>query len=98
MASKGWTATYPQINNKKAIQHTAYVKMTKLDTIYKLDYHLEGSPSRPNIHVNDYWKIYEFTGTGPDEMLERIGYGSFKNNGLIKDSSVYIDGLRINGG
>ena len=97
LTSKGWAITRPQAGNDRAIQHIVYVKTTKSGTTYKLDYHPGGSPSQPNIHGNDYWKVYKSTGTGPDEVLGRIGYGSFRNYDLIKDSPVYIDGALING-
>ncbi len=98
LTSKGWTATSPQSSNEKAIQHIVYVKKTKAGTTYKLDYHPGGSSSQPNLHGNDYWKVYKVAGNGPDEVLGRIGYGDFKNFDLIKESPVYVDGILMNGG
>ncbi|PIT14820.1 RHS repeat-associated core domain-containing protein [Snodgrassella alvi] len=97
LISKGWTVTNPQSKNQNAIQHIVYVKKTKSGVTYRLDYHPGGSASQPNIHGNDYWKVYKSTGKGSDEVLGRIGYGEFKNYDRIKDSPVYIDGKLMNG-
>ena len=97
LTSKGWERTYPQAGNKKAIQHIVYVKTTKSGTTYKLDYHPGGNVSQPNIHGNDYWKVYRSPQKGADEVLGRIGHGEFKNYDLIKDSPVYVDGVMMNG-
>ena len=95
LTSKGWTRTYPQANKSGAIQHIQYVKKTKSGTTYKLDYHPGGSPSQPNIHGNDYWKIYR-EANGSDVVYGRVGYGEFKNYDLITDSPVYIDRILVN--
>ncbi|MDX5631136.1 MULTISPECIES: hypothetical protein [unclassified Brenneria] len=97
LTSKGWKVTRPQAGNDRSIQHIVYVKTTKSGTTCKLDYHPGGSASQPNIHGNDYWKVYKSTGKSPDEVLGRIGHGDFKNHDLIKDSAVYIDGILMNG-
>lgn len=62
-----------------------------------MDYHTGGSASQPNIHSNDYWKVYKSTGKGPDEVLGRIGHWVFKNYDRIQDSPVYINGMLMNG-
>ncbi|MTD29424.1 RHS repeat-associated core domain-containing protein, partial [Erwinia sorbitola] len=97
MTSRGWTRHYPQAGRPDAIQHTQYVRTTKSGATYKLDYHPGGNASQPNIHGNDYWKIYKVN-NGEDIVFGRIGHGEFKNYDLIKDSPVYIDGTLINGG
>ena len=97
LISKGWNVTKPQAKNPNSIQHTVYVKTTKSGTTYKLDYHPGGSASQPNIHGNDYWKVYKSIGKGSDEVVGRIGHGKFKNYDRIQDSPVYIDGILMNG-
>ncbi|MDK1250854.1 RHS repeat-associated core domain-containing protein [Cronobacter sakazakii] len=97
LTSKGWTRTYPQANKPGAIQHIQYVKTTKSGTTYKLDYHPGGTPSQPNVHGNDYWKVYREV-DGTDVVYGRIGHGEFKNYDLITDSPVYVDGILLNGG
>ena len=97
LVSRGWTKGYPQGDNPNAIQHIQYVRTTKSGATYKLDYHPGGSPSQPNIHGNDYWKIYKTNASGKDDVFGRIGYGSFKNYDLIKDSPVYVDNVLMNG-
>ncbi|MEB6334755.1 RHS repeat-associated core domain-containing protein [Serratia rhizosphaerae] len=97
LTSKGWSKTYPQANKPGAIQHVQYVKTTKSGTTYKLDYHPGGSSTQPNVHGNDYWKVYRDV-NGKDVVYGRIGHGEFKNYDLIKDSPVYIDGVLMNGG
>ncbi|WP_230675286.1 hypothetical protein [Yersinia pseudotuberculosis] len=97
LTSRGWTKHYPQAGRPNAIQHTQYVRTTKSGATYKLDYHPGGNVSQPNIHGNDYWKIYKVK-NGEDVVFGRIGYGEFKNHDLIKDSPIYIDGTLKNGG
>ncbi|MFP1860119.1 RHS repeat-associated core domain-containing protein, partial [Lonsdalea quercina] len=97
LTSKGWSKTYPQADKPGAIQHIQYVKTTKSGTTYKLDYHPGGSSTQPNIHGNDYWKVYRDV-NGKDVVYGRIGHGGFKNYDLITDSPVYIDGVLMNGG
>ena len=96
LSSRGWTKHYPQAGRPDAIQHTQYVRTTKSGATYKLDYHPGGNASQPNIHGNDYWKVYKVK-NGEDVVFGRIGYGEFKNYDLIKDSPVYIDGTLRNG-
>lgn len=98
LTSKGWTKIYPQAGRPDAIQHIQYVKMTKSGTTYKLDYHHGGNAKQPNIHGNDYWKIYRTNSKGEDIVYGRIGHGDFENYDLIKDSPVYVDGVLVNGG
>lgn len=95
--SHGWAKIYPQADKVDAIQHVQYVKTTKSGTTYKLDYHPGGNPKQPNIHGNDYWKIYKTNGS-EDTVFGRIGYGDFKNYELISNSPVYVDGILMNGG
>ena len=96
LTERGWTKTYPQAGNPNAIQHTQYVRSTKSGATYKLDYHPGGSPTQPNIHGNDYWKVYKVV-DGEDVVFGRIGHGEFKNYDMIKDSPVYVDGVLVNG-
>lgn len=96
LTSRGWTKHYPQAGRPDAIQHTQYVRTTKSGATYKLDYHPGGNASQPNIHGNDYWKVYKVK-NGEDVVFGRIGHGEFKNYDLIKDSPVYIDGVLRNG-
>ncbi|WFQ79105.1 RHS repeat-associated core domain-containing protein [Xenorhabdus sp. SF857] len=98
LTSKGWKKTYPQAGRPDAIQHIQYVKTTKSGTTYKLDYHPGGNTKQPNIHGNDYWKVYKVNGKGEDVVFGRIGHGDFKNYDLIKDSPVYVDRVLVNGG
>ncbi|MER3250383.1 hypothetical protein [Salmonella enterica] len=64
----------------------------------KLDYHPGGNAKQPNIHGNDYWKVYRTNSNGEDIVYGRIGHGGFENYDLIKDSPVYVDGVLVNGG
>lgn len=98
LTSKGWTKIYPQAGRPDAIQHIQYVKTTKSGTTYKLDYHPGGNAKQPNIHGNDYWKVYRANSKGEDIVYGRIGHGGFENYDLIKDSPVYVDGVLVNGG
>ncbi|MDP9783043.1 RHS repeat-associated core domain-containing protein [Pseudomonas fluorescens] len=98
LTSRGWTKTYPQAGRPDAIQHVQYVRSTKSGATYKLDYHPGGSPTQPNIHGNDYWKVYKVNKSGEDVVFGRIGHGDFKNYDLIKDSPVYVNGTLMNGG
>ncbi|WP_460097578.1 hypothetical protein [Pseudomonas sp. S3_C01] len=98
LTSRGWTKTYPQAGRPDAIQHVQYVRSTKSGATYKLDYHPGGSPTQPNIHGNDYWKVYKVNKAGEDVVFGRIGHGDFKNYDLIKDSPVYVNGTLMNGG
>ncbi|WP_242688836.1 hypothetical protein [Photorhabdus tasmaniensis] len=98
LTSRGWEKTYPQAGNPNAIQHVQYVKTTKSGTTYKLDYHPGGNSTQPNIHGNDYWKVYRVNKTGENVVLGRIGHGGFKNYDLITDSPVYVDSILKNGG
>ncbi|WP_137940360.1 RHS repeat-associated core domain-containing protein [Chitinivorax sp. B] len=98
LTGRGWTKTYPQASNPNAIQHIQYVRTTKAGTTYKLDYHPGGSPTQPNVHGNDYWKVYKVGKNGEDVVFGRIGHGEFKNYDMIKDSPVYVDGVLMNGG
>ncbi|MBI6550782.1 hypothetical protein H8A87_19425 [Xenorhabdus sp. VLS] len=75
-----------------------YVKTTKSGTTYKLDYHPGGNAKQPNIHGNDYWKVYKVNDKGEDVVFGRIGHGDFKNYDLIKDSPVYVDRILVNVG
>ncbi|WP_230203850.1 RHS repeat-associated core domain-containing protein, partial [Serratia marcescens] len=97
LTSRGWAKHYPQAGRPEAIQHTQYVRTTKSGATYKLDYHPGGNASQPNIHGNDYWKVYKVE-NGEDVVFGRIGHGEFKNYDLIKDSPVYVDGVIKNGG
>lgn len=58
----------------------------------------DGGSIQPNIHENDYWKVYKANKSGEDIVFGRIGHGEFKNYDLIKDSPVYINGTLMNGG
>ncbi|RDR49709.1 putative deoxyribonuclease RhsC [Escherichia marmotae] len=98
LTSKGWTKIYPQAGRPDAIQHIQYVKTTKSGATYKLDYHPGGNAKQPNIHGNDYWKVYRTNSKGEDVVYGRIGHDGFENYDLIKDSPVYVDGVLVNGG
>ena len=86
---------HSKASRPNAIQHTQYVIMMKSGDTYILDYHPDGNLQQPNIHENDYWKIYKIK-NGENVVYGRIGHGEFKNYGEITDSPVYIDGILKN--
>ncbi|MEC5145417.1 DUF6531 domain-containing protein [Chitinophaga sp. 212800010-3] len=92
---KGWAKSYPQAGDPNKIQHTVFTRTTKAGDTYILDYHPGGSSTQPNIHGNDYWKVYKVV-DGEKVVYGRIGHEGFSNYDLITDSPVYVNGGIVN--
>ena len=96
MKKKGYEKDFPQAEFPEKTQHTTYTRTTKSGDIFVFDYHPGGTENNPNLHGNDYWKIYKIGSNGEKVVYGRIGHTDFKNFDNIKDSPVYKDSILMN--
>jgi RHS repeat-associated protein len=96
MLKKGFVKSHPQAAFPDKIQHTRYTRTTKSGSTQILDYHPGGNSAQPNVHGNDYWKVYTLDASGNEVVNGRIGHSDFKAYDLITDSPVYVDGALMN--